>query len=925
MSTKTTFKRVALVAVAALGLGVLSSVSPASATTTTGFSVNASSITLVDTSGSNSGYVVYEISLTDLAGNSTILESAESLRAEVVASTLPKLVDTTTATSDITMAWATGTEFDPATGAAATASPTAGAKTLASTTATDFENLNVASRGATTTGAATTANNIAAALLKVGTASGKAIDKGAYEIRISLYDNATPANGNVIATSVVKFTAVSTREASGAVLTAANAGLKSAGAVVGETSLNYLSATLTDANGGLVRTGNNAAPLITGTLVAGTTAATMTTGLTSSDAGAASADRKNADEVGVALNGVYGFSGSMESAANIGTNASGTFRVRYGSATATATVTFAPAVAAIHTHAVPTVSAAGLSALSAAPTWYVPTTTKAASISVFTGTSATAALTNYPVTFTVTWTNGAAGDVTPRAATPTVVYSDASGYATLNLTNNTPVNGAVATIAISGYSTTQPADQTINWVSSGRQTAISVSPASQRVATGTSTVVTATVTDRFGAPVAGVVLQPSLSTTSASYTTTPMATVVTNASGQATVTLTAGANLTSDSITFTDVAGIATASTAVTYSYRTTVDTIASFLGYYDLNESTAAASVSTPVPSTGITKADGTYLSITRDRDNSRAIALTTSTSNDMIVIRVQALTSASAGAVSRPVVATGSDGVWIRSSATGTGAASRTFVTDANGFVSMVVGSNKTGANTVTLTAGAVTTSVAFWTTNAAADARYVTLTGAATATANADAIPFTATVTDRYGNPVSGVTLTIQASGVAVMGGGSTLQTFQTNSTGTFTFTGTSLIAAGGAGTFTASAPSTGEFASTAGFSGATAIDGTVTAGRNSSSVVVTFAPGENAAAAQSQAAADAAAEATDAANAATDAANAAAEAADAATAAAQDAADAVAALSTQVSEMVNALKKQITALTNLVIKIQKKVRA
>ena len=77
--------------------------------------------------------------------------------------------------------------------------------------------------------------------------------------------------------------------------------------------------------------------------------------------------------------------------------------------------------------------------------------------------------------------------------------------------------------------------------------------------------------------------------------------------------------------------------------------------------------------------------------------------------------------------------------------------------------------------------------------------------------------------------------------------------------------------------------------------------------------------------SQAAADAAAEATDAANAATDAANAAAEAADAATAAAQDATDAVAALSTQVTEMINALKKQITSLTNLVIKIQKKVKA
>jgi hypothetical protein len=79
------------------------------------------------------------------------------------------------------------------------------------------------------------------------------------------------------------------------------------------------------------------------------------------------------------------------------------------------------------------------------------------------------------------------------------------------------------------------------------------------------------------------------------------------------------------------------------------------------------------------------------------------------------------------------------------------------------------------------------------------------------------------------------------------------------------------------------------------------------------------------ASGNAATDAANEATDAANAATDAANAAAEAADAATAAAQDAADAVAALSTEVATLIAALKKQITSLTNLVIKIQKKVKA
>jgi len=79
------------------------------------------------------------------------------------------------------------------------------------------------------------------------------------------------------------------------------------------------------------------------------------------------------------------------------------------------------------------------------------------------------------------------------------------------------------------------------------------------------------------------------------------------------------------------------------------------------------------------------------------------------------------------------------------------------------------------------------------------------------------------------------------------------------------------------------------------------------------------------AATSAATDAANEATDAANAATDAALAAADAADAATAAAQDASDAVAALSATVATLVASLKAQITSLTNLVIKIQKKVKA
>jgi len=71
--------------------------------------------------------------------------------------------------------------------------------------------------------------------------------------------------------------------------------------------------------------------------------------------------------------------------------------------------------------------------------------------------------------------------------------------------------------------------------------------------------------------------------------------------------------------------------------------------------------------------------------------------------------------------------------------------------------------------------------------------------------------------------------------------------------------------------------------------------------------------------------AAEEATAAANDATDAALSAAEAAEAATAMAQEAVDAVAELSSQVTALISALRAQITSLTNLVIKIQKKVKA
>jgi len=284
----------------------------------------------------------------------------------------------------------------------------------------------------------------------------------------------------------------------------------------------------------------------------------------------------------------------------------------------------------------------------------------------------------------------------------------------------------------------------------------------------------------------------------------------------------------------------------------------------------------------------------------------------------------SATAAAAGVPVTVTAPAGAFVLNSSN-LEVSSTVLVSDTNGYIGFVGGSNKTGAITFTFTSGTATGSVAQWVGNDDNDGRFVTLTGPTTGTANAEPNLYTGTVTDRHGNPVAGVSVTVNAGGASSLGGGSTAATYVTLADGKFTFTGTSLVSAGGAGTFTATATTAGDYASAAGYVSTTSVDSSLKAGNKTASVSVTWGAGDSAAAANAQAATDAAAEATDAANAATDAANAAAEAADAATAAAQDAADAVAALSTQVSEMIDALKKQITALTNLVIKIQKKVKA
>jgi hypothetical protein len=227
--------------------------------------------------------------------------------------------------------------------------------------------------------------------------------------------------------------------------------------------------------------------------------------------------------------------------------------------------------------------------------------------------------------------------------------------------------------------------------------------------------------------------------------------------------------------------------------------------------------------------------------------------------------------------------------------------------------------GVATFTVTGAAAGTSVITF-GNAASSATLTATTTIAVGSATVAAVTMK-TDKDSY-LPGERITLTVtanSAAGTAVADGDYTLFSVAPTSTRALsagTLPSTSAITLkGGVATYTLNAPVTEGTFTISGTDNLTALN----------TISLTGVVENAAATAAATAAQDAAAEATDAANAATDAANAAAEAADAATAAAQDAADAVAALSTQVAELVDALKKQITALTNLVIKIQKKVRA
>jgi trimeric autotransporter adhesin len=879
MSTKTTFKRIALVAVAALGFGVLTSVAPANATANKAVS----SLTVGTLPAVRPG-VVANLPVTAVFAASAATTDTITVTAKVISAPTGSVLFNAAANNlnnagqllNITVP-ATSTRFSNG-----TASFTAATNASGLTDAQVTENVVLSGTVGITSGAF----NVAL----------QADIAGTYQILVSA-NNATFTAGNPTAVITVTTAGVPTT-----ITAASYGGVVTTSGRYGQLMYFTLAdaagnPTVLGANEGITLASNNTAI----TAVNGTGGATVGAAVTAFDSAYTTVGGRYYFRVvntgtAIAANGtaVITLAGNGTLSPAMTVNASATLRL---AAAATGTVAVAPATANV---AAVRSNAAGTSAWSTGTMF----TTGARSLS-FTGTT---------------------NDSSAAAVALALEVKDSAGFfynstasRPLVATSATAATVAVTAPAVSATSGIDPTVTLLTDLASFAGTTATLSygaPVARTIsvlgstsvlsATGGSTTWNIEVDNQYGV---GIAFAPVTVTVTGRNTVLSTTIGVTDANGIISYTLKdAGTTGTRDSLSFGS--GDLTAATA-TVTYGTVTVAKVSFTG---------------PNTTSGVANAT-TVVSPIRANDTPEASTAAAS------VVVTDAAGNLLAGV---PVVFTvsGTTGAAITSNAV-------TVYTTSAGVAASTVFAWVAGTYTVTATAGGITGTGSYTFANStAADARVLSATVA-------DGI-ISAKVVDRFGNPVSGVSVfASRTSGTGYFGTGVSKTTTTTDNDGIaeFTLIGTAEVlvstldyaAAPGtnaphqtcalAGNLTCAVGATAATAFTATTAGTTAIAGANIGSSFAPAGVsrVTVSVNNNAAADSATAAADAAAEATDAANAATDAANAAAEAADAATAAAQDAADAVAALSTQVTELVSALRKQITSLTNLVIKIQRKVRA
>ena len=609
--------------------------------------------------------------------------------------------------------------------------------------------------------------------------------------------------------------------------------------------------------------------------------------------------------------GTYTLTGSIAGGTGAGASGTGSFTVvdttTYPVAATLAKFTSSAVTNPADKLGVKGATITGSAGASSSQTW----STKRGVATTVTGKMAVGAIasTTYTATYTDTLglVTGMAGSVYKMAvstgATVTALTAVSFSVAVPALTSS-QVNMGTLAIDVNGTSdvaytrtitiSNEAAAATFSYV----DPAATAATYSIRAGVGSSNKFTATVTDQFGNAMANIAVAGTIAGRNA---TTVIPTLITDANGQVSYTLAdvyTGTALLTDTLTFAPATG---ATSAVTVNYATYLP----------------AATITMTTPDSANATATGIAGTITSPIDAGASGASAT-TAAVKVVLK-------DANGATLPA------GVPVTFSVAGTGVAIMSTdingVTASDGSVSAHVYGWLNGTAVVTAKAGTVSASGNVYFKQADDGSSY-----ARTVSAVASGNVVTATVKDRYGNPIAGVTLTATRVGTGTFNGTSST-TGVTDKTGSvdFVLTNGSAVV-----TVAFSSATFGQTAATAGYvdAGITAVTASVagTVGTAETGVGASFAPAgvnsasvsvaDTAAVDAAQAAQDAANEATDAANAATDAANNAMDSADAAQQAAMDAgdkADAALAAVTDLATKVSEIASQISSLSAVVAKV------
>ena len=921
MSTKTTFKRVALVAVVSLGFGVLTSVAPASATPVIPTLVTVGTVPVAQVGVTHSTPVTFSAPFA--VNTDTHIITVRIMSAPAGSAYASVIGNNKTAAGVVcngsTNSWITNDCYATGSTVAAEMDISTNASSAASngTVGTEVTGLSRPEIAATLThGSWVSATSSKAYVDIMPDVAGTYTVLVSTSNRLEAVANSTYAAGDASATYT--FT-------TGAAVTAVTLAAVTGAPTGGSTNGQIYKVTIKDAAGAVSQLSSGQAINLTsnvsttniGEIAVGCTTCTATYNGAGVTAGLDNTNFSN----GVAYIQIKDATAAAADAVITATG-SGTLADTITSTVGFSTVlgtTFASATIADVALAVrPGSGKKGVTTVTAG-TSYTDQVSPSVTSHSYAVTVATAPTAAAKVAVNITDTAGQITGLEGAVYSTYVGVAATTGLGTLSVTTAAMLNTYGFTASVASTAAAAIVVQSATATSSASSIAVARNSVI-KAAYASASVLSAVLKDQFGAVKANTVVTVTTTGRNASTTGTALST---DANGRVTYTATdAGTAATTNKqsvVTFTPSSGNGTAAT-VTINYTdsalginlveletsTTDDTAATGVTYDDINAGSTA----------------GAYTAAT-----AQTITATVTDVNGSLLVGVPVtFATASAGAA---VVST-----------------SATVYTGADGTASASVYGWTAGVKTFTATAGAksATGTVAYRQggatgTNNPLEVRTIS----AVATGNSIVV----TAKDRFGNIVSGVPLFATRTGNGTFGGGSNTNGQTTGADGTAEF----LFNAGSADsvvTITASDSTTalpsvsyGQTGFLAGINARStaatqtaytaATVGTATTAETGvgaslapagiGSVTVAMAAAVNSA----DTAADAAAEATDAANAATDAANAAAEAADAATAAAQDAADAVAALSAQVASLISGLKAQLTALTNLVIKIQKKVKA